>query len=232
MSKKAIVLYAGFFGLGLVAGVISYVDYRSGTRAVEAAVAGTNAIPLHIFLAVALLIGSTLITRRLSRARAAGQTEGIIAGDGGFWRAPFTEKGWRRLVFALLGLPLGIAEFLCALFGAERAAARLEEWRLGHYLDIKLTTMSLDKKYYLISLPTGLLQALAGYLAIFTVWRAGLQVVGAFDPNFCINAWGGPTYLGASGAHWLDAFIIFYACVTVVRSLSARQGRLAVRYSK
>ena len=232
MSKKAILLYITFLGLGLIAGVITYLDYRSGTRAVEAAVAGTNAIPMHIFLAVALIIGSVFITRRLSRARAEGQTHGLIAGDGGFWKAPFTESGWRRLIFALLGLPLGLVEFLGAVFGAQKTAAKLEQWRLRRYLGITLATQRLAKKYYLLCLPIGLFQALAGYLAIFTVWRAGLQVVGAFDPNFCINAWGGPTYLGASGAHWMDAFIIFYSCIAVIRSVSAWQGRLALRSSK
>jgi hypothetical protein len=67
------------------------------------------------------------------------------------------------------------------------------------------------------------------YVAIFTVWRAGLQVLGELDPNFCVNAWGGPSCLGASLAHWMDAFIIFFASIVVVRLVSSWQGNIAER---
>ena len=46
--------------------------------------------------------------------------------------------------------------------------------------------------------------ALIGY----SVWRIGEQVTGGLDPNFTVNAWGGPTYLGAMACHYLDAALI------------------------
>jgi hypothetical protein len=47
-------------------------------------------------------------------------------------------------------------------------------------------------------------------LLLFNFLRAGQQVVAGLDPNFTINAWGGPTYLGAMLAHYLDAVYLFY----------------------
>lgn len=42
--------------------------------------------------------------------------------------------------------------------------------------------------------------AVIGYM----FWRAGKQVTGGLDPNSTVNAWGGPTYLGAMACHYLD----------------------------
>jgi hypothetical protein len=39
-------------------------------------------------------------------------------------------------------------------------------------------------------------------------WRTGEQVTGGLDPNSTVNAWGGPTYLGAMACHYLDGALI------------------------
>jgi hypothetical protein len=41
--------------------------------------------------------------------------------------------------------------------------------------------------------------------------RMGAQVIGGLDSNNTVNAWGGPSYLGAMLAHYLDALVGFYA---------------------
>jgi hypothetical protein len=46
--------------------------------------------------------------------------------------------------------------------------------------------------------------ALIGYCC----WRIGEQVTGGLDPTFTVNAWGGPTYLGAMACHYLDCALI------------------------
>jgi hypothetical protein len=54
---------------------------------------------------------------------------------------------------------------------------------------------------------------LAGLLTIALLSnfvRAGVQVVEGLDPNFTVNAWGGPSYLGAMLAHYLDGLVLFY----------------------
>jgi hypothetical protein len=43
-------------------------------------------------------------------------------------------------------------------------------------------------------------------------WRIGEQVTAGLDPNFTVNAWGGPTYLGAMACHYLDCLLIIAAC--------------------
>jgi len=45
-------------------------------------------------------------------------------------------------------------------------------------------------------------------LFLFCFWRAGAQVTGGLDPNFTVNAWGGPTYVGALACHYLDLFLV------------------------
>lgn len=57
--------------------------------------------------------------------------------------------------------------------------------------------------------PGRLLLALpAAALFLFCFWRAGVQVAGGLDPNFTVNAWGGPGYAGAMACHYLDLFLL------------------------
>jgi len=42
----------------------------------------------------------------------------------------------------------------------------------------------------------------------YCCWRIGEQITGGLDPNFTVNAWGGPTYLGAMACHYLDCALI------------------------
>jgi hypothetical protein len=48
----------------------------------------------------------------------------------------------------------------------------------------------------------------AAALFLFCFWRAGVQVTGGLDPNFTVNAWGGPSYAGAMACHYLDLFLL------------------------
>ncbi len=57
--------------------------------------------------------------------------------------------------------------------------------------------------------PGRLLLALpAVALFLFCFWRAGVQVTAGLDPNFTVNAWGGPSYAGALACHCLDLFLL------------------------
>lgn len=59
-------------------------------------------------------------------------------------------------------------------------------------------------------------------------WRAGWQVTSGLDPSQTVNAWGGPTYLGAMAAHYLDCALGIAACaslLTLVLLPGARQER-------
>jgi hypothetical protein len=48
----------------------------------------------------------------------------------------------------------------------------------------------------------------AAVLFVFCFWRAGVQVTAGLDPNFTVNAWGGPSYAGAMACHYLDLFLL------------------------
>jgi len=48
-------------------------------------------------------------------------------------------------------------------------------------------------------------------LFFYCFWRAGLQVTGGLDPDSTVNAWGGPTYLGAMACHYLDCCVLIAA---------------------
>jgi hypothetical protein len=49
-------------------------------------------------------------------------------------------------------------------------------------------------------------------LFLYAFWWAGLQVIGGLDPDSTVNAWGGPTYLGAIACHYLDLLLILAVC--------------------
>jgi hypothetical protein len=67
---------------------------------------------------------------------------------------------------------------------------------------------------------------LAGLLTIlllYNFFRGGEQVIGGLDPNFVINAWGGPSYLGAMLAHYLDALYLFYVEALLLNQVLVKQ---------
>ena len=116
-----------------------------------------------------------------------------------FARAPFTAAGWRCLLLATIALPLWLVDILRAVSG--RRSSRQMSRRL------------------LLGLPAGLVLTVCAALVWFTPLRAGLQVFAAFDADFTRDAWGGPSYLGASLAHWMDGVLIFYAASAVISAL-------------
>ena len=63
-------------------------------------------------------------------------------------------------------------------------------------------------------------------LVAYGFWRAGKQVTSGLDPNNVVNAWGGPTYLGAMACHYLDAGLIIAACAWLLaRILLPARGK-------
>jgi len=64
-------------------------------------------------------------------------------------------------------------------------------------------------------IPIVLLLAFTAY----GLWRAGMQVFAGLDPGFVVNAWGGPSYLGAMYCHYLDGGLMIAAALMVVHLL-------------
>jgi hypothetical protein len=53
----------------------------------------------------------------------------------------------------------------------------------------------------------------------YALWRIGEQVTGGLDPNFTVNAWGGPAYLGAMACHYLDCGLFIAACAWLLNRI-------------
>ncbi len=78
--------------------------------------------------------------------------------------------------------------------------------------------------------PVGFARALLAtpllLLFMFGFFRAGYQVTSGLDPNSTINAWGGPTYIGAMACHYLDIFVIMAGCAWLLDRLMPRSRRM------
>ena len=55
-----------------------------------------------------------------------------------------------------------------------------------------------------------------GGLFLYGLYRAGEQVTAGLDPNFTVNAWGGPIYLGAMACHYLDLLVLMGAAAWIL----------------
>jgi hypothetical protein len=61
-----------------------------------------------------------------------------------------------------------------------------------------------------------LLTLLLLYVLLWEPFRAAMQVFAALAPSWTANAWGGPGYWGASLAHWLDGYLLFFAAAALL----------------
>ena len=63
--------------------------------------------------------------------------------------------------------------------------------------------------------PSGFARAVATLpftgLLIYCAWRIGEQITAGLDPNWTVNAWGGPSYFGAMACHYLDGLVLMGA---------------------
>lgn len=172
LSKTTVLTCALLFVAGVVAGTFIYLQ-RSPV--VQERIPGTDAIPVHVVLAlvgVALFIG-------LPRLRWAKQAPYSI------WVAPFSQSGLDRFKQTIL-LRSGV--------------------RPG-------------------TIMRAVLAGLLSILLLYNFLRAGEQVIAGLDPNFTINAWGGPSYLGAMLAHYLDALYLFYVEALLLNLVLVKQPR-------
>ena len=116
---------------------------------------------------------------------------------------PGTSAWWQQLVVAVLA-------------GAAFGYARWRRWRrVGQEPGRLLLLAPLGKpaarrvgRTALGARGRALLALPPAGLFCYCFWRAGLQVTSGLDPNSTVNAWGGPTYLGAMACHYLDCCVL------------------------
>jgi hypothetical protein len=151
----------------VVGGAIGALTYVHRSSVVEKHVAGTNAISVHIVIAVAVvaLVISTHIWRPRWGHRA--------------WVAPFSKNALSRL---------------------------------SH-------TIRLQRGVTVTNVLRVLLALSLVLVLLYWPFRMGEQTIGGLDVNSSVNAWGGPTYLGALLAHWLDCIVAFYISALVLNGV-------------
>lgn len=208
LARAPFVAYGATFAVGVANGLVMLVG-DADTVSSGAGVAVANTVHVVIALVVGVVVASAW------RRDPAGLRTWV--------RTPFTRQGWYRTVDALVALPVGVAELGLLVAGRRGTVARIEAWR-----DARLGTGPRDPRRLgrrvVAGLPVGVVVLAATLVTFQAAWRAGLQVFAAVDRDFTRDAWGGPTYLGASVAHWMDAALLFAAGSAVI-ALVARRRR-------
>jgi hypothetical protein len=116
---------------------------------------------------------------------------------------PGTSAWWQHAVVAVVG---------CVLFGYAR---RQHLGRHGRgsgrlWLLAPLGRPAARRIARTVSQARGRAVVMLAPVAVFgyCFYRVGRQITEALDPNNTVNAWGGPTYLGAMACHYLDCTVL------------------------
>ena len=151
-----------------------------------------------------------------------------------WWAMPFSAATWRRTLYALLALPVGVVCVPLSILGGSPAAARLQQGLASRLLAVRLgrpPRRRVDGRvigHALLSLP---LNALSWALTV-AVWAVALVNI-AYplrpDSDDLSNAWGGPSLAGAWAVHGTAGLALLLVAPWVVNGVTALQGRLARR---
>jgi hypothetical protein len=149
-----------------------------------------------------------------------------------WWALPFNADTWRRTLYALLALPVGVVCVPLSILGGSPAAARLQQGLAARLLGVVLERpprRRLDGRvigHALLSLP---LNALSWALTV-AVWAVAVVNI-AYplrpDSDDLSNAWGGPSLAGAWAVHGAAGLALLLLAPWVVNGVTALQGRLA-----
>jgi hypothetical protein len=159
-SRRTGAAVLALFLIGIAEGT---VEYARRSHVIKTHAPGTNAITIHVALAIAL--AATVISVQVWRSRHPARRGHSP------WAAPFSASALARLGRTIRSAGNGS--------------------------------------------PQNILRALTmiALLVVQAYWplMMGQHLTADLDPNHTVNAWGGPSYLGAVLAHWLDGIIAFYA---------------------
>ena len=169
ISRLSATVFFALFLTGIAEGA---GEYARRSPAIAKHIAGSNAITVHVALALAAAAAVVGIqARRARRPAQPGRSP---------WAAPFSANALKRLGRTI------------------RFAAGPSLPNLARVIATVAVVLALA----------------------FEPFRMGAQVTGGLDPNATVNAWGGPTYVGALLAHWLDCLAGFYAAAFLLSRLA------------
>ena len=148
-----------------------------------------------------------------------------------WWQMPFSADTWRRTLYALLALPIGIVSLPLSILGGSPVAARLQRALAGRLLGSRLGQpryRQVDARvvgHALLSLPLNVLAwVLTAYLWALVV--ANLAYPLRPDSDDLSNAWGGPSLAGAWAVHGAAGLALLFVAPWIVKGVTAVQGRL------
>lgn len=122
-----------------------------------------------------------------------------------------------------LGAHLVIATCAVIVGGALLAGFRRVR---GHFPDFagpwRESTWRAIRATFTTSVPRSILLSISLAVAAYMLLRLGMQVGFVGRPAEYVNAWGGPTYLGAFGAHLLDGALIAAPFLALGRAAAVR----------
>ena len=146
---------------------------------------------------------------------------------------PFSVDTWRRTLYILLALPVGLVALPAALLGGYRAAARLQRALARRYLALHSAAQEPNDTagrvlaHALLSLPLNLGSlALTAYL--WSLVPANLAYPlrpGTMDSYQ--DSWGGPSLAGAWAVHAAGGVVFLFVTPFVVKGITLLQARLA-----
>jgi Putative sensor len=175
------------------------------------------------------------VTTRELNARPGATRAPSLAPRVRWWRLPFTADTWRRILYVLLALPVGLVAVPLALLGGWRAAARLQRGLARRYLALRgpepapHDTAGRVIAHAVLSLPVNLVSAV---VMAYGLTLVAMNLAHPLRPGLgdgYQDAWGGPTLAGAWAVHAAAGMVFLFATPWIVKGITWLQGGLARR---
>lgn len=152
-----------------------------------------------------------------------------------WWRLPFSADTWRRTLYVLLALPVGLVSVPLALLSRHQAAARLQRGLVRKYLALDIDEPAHRERarrvltHAVLSLPLNLASlALTIYLWLLVPANLAYPLrPGTMDSYQ--GSWGGPSLAGAWVVHAAGGVVFLFVTPWIVKAVTSLQGRLARR---
>jgi hypothetical protein len=133
---------------------------------------------------------------------------------------PGSSAWWQHAVVATVAAAILGAIWFASKSG--RAARPVLLAPLGRGAAVRISLLFSQALWRPVNFGRTLLATPLLLLFMFGFFRAGYQITSGLDPNNTVNAWGGPTYIGALACHYLDIFVIMAASAWLLGRLMPR----------
>lgn len=150
-----------------------------------------------------------------------------------WWRLPFAADTWRRTLYVVVALPLGVACVPLAVLGGSPLAASLQRSLVRRLLALRIAEprhRRTDERvvaHAALSVPLGVVSfLLTAYLWLLVPMNLAFPLR-AREPGELADSWGGPTLAGAWAVHAAGGLVFLFLTPWIVKAATSLQGRLA-----